>query len=403
MKFSHELNEILGSAYVDFKRNKARTLLTSLGIMIGVMSVVLLIALGLGLKNYITQQFEGLGANLLFVRPGPSLSDSGGLGGSFSGAVGGIKFDEQDVATLKRVPNIDYVVPLYFKGATITYEGTKKFGYLMGTNEEVFKLLNLKILDGELFSKSDAQSGNKNVVLGQKIAEDLFTNAQDAVGKIIRSDTQRYKVVGVVENKGDPEMDSGIFMPYKVTFGSFNPDKSFFSIYLGVHSKDDLQTVKADATTALLRRYKKDDFTVVESSEILSTISTIFGVINSVLVAIGSISLLVGGIGIMNIMYATVTERTKEVGIRRAIGATQRDILNQFLAESVLLSVLGGILGLIFASLIVLIVRHFFPAAIDFVSVAITIAISSAIGIFFGVFPARRAAKLPPIEAIRYE
>jgi len=172
---------------------------------------------------------------------------------------------------------------------------------------------------------------------------------------------------------------------------------------LGTTDKDKVEEVKKKAEEVLLKRYDKDDFTVTEQSELLSTINQIFNIVNGVLVAIGSISLLVGGIGIMNIMYATVTERTKEVGIRRAVGATERDILNQFLAESILLSLFGGLLGLVLAFLIVLGIRAFFPASINLFSVVITLVISSGIGIFFGVFPARRAAKLPPIEAIRYE
>ena len=153
----------------------------------------------------------------------------------------------------------------------------------------------------------------------------------------------------------------------------------------------------------LFKRYEEDEFSVSEQAELLSTVNQIFAIVNGVLVAIGSISLIVGGIGIMNIMYATVTERIKEVGIRRAVGATEKDILLQFLTESVVLSVLGGLMGLILASLIVLGIRIFFPASINLLSVVITFLVSSGIGIFFGVFPARRAAKLPPIEAIRYE
>jgi putative ABC transport system permease protein len=172
---------------------------------------------------------------------------------------------------------------------------------------------------------------------------------------------------------------------------------------VGVESKENVDSVKEDIKAALLKRYDKDAFSVTEQSEILSTINQIFGVINSILVAIGSISLIVGGIGIMNIMYATVTERTKEVGIRRAVGATKKDILLQFLTESTILSLFGGLLGLILASLIVLVVRIFFPASINLFAVVITLVISSGIGIFFGVFPARRAANLTPIEAIRYE
>ena len=172
---------------------------------------------------------------------------------------------------------------------------------------------------------------------------------------------------------------------------------------MGVEDEDQVEKVQKEAEDILLKKYNEDEFSVAEQSEILSTINSVFSVLNAILVAIGSISLLVGGIGIMNIMYATVTERTKEVGIRRAVGATESDILYQFLTESVILSVLGGVTGLILASLIVLAIRPFFPAAVNLFAVVITLVISSGIGIFFGVFPARRAAKLPPIEAIRYE
>ncbi len=167
--------------------------------------------------------------------------------------------------------------------------------------------------------------------------------------------------------------------------------------------KDKVEKVKSEVKYALLDRYKEDDFSVTEQSEILSTVNQIFGIINTVLVAIGSISLLVGGIGIMNIMYATVTERTKEIGIRRAVGATQKDIMIQFLTESLILSVFGGMAGLVLASLIVLVVRLFFPASINALAVIVTFLISSGIGIFFGVFPAKRASKLAPIEAIRFQ
>lgn len=403
MKVRNGLLHLARSAIVDFKRNKVRTFLTSLGIMIGVLSVVMLIALGLGLRNYIEQQFESLGSNLLFVMPVNSLSGEGGLGGSFGGMIGGIQFDERDVTNLKRISNVEYTVPVFMKSSAIEAEGEKERGYIMGINEDVFKVLNLEPEEGELLTRTDIERKSKNVVLGFTVAENLFENPSKAIGKTIRSDNQRFKVVGVVKKKGDPEMDGGVYMSYKTTFGSLNPNKTFFTIYLGVESEEDIPTVKREAEEVLLRRYEDEEFSVSEQAEILSMVNTIFSVINSVLIAIGSISLIVGGIGIMNIMYASVTERTKEVGIRRAVGATERDILNQFLTESVLLSVFGGALGLLFAALIVMGIRVFFPAAINLFSVVITFVISSAIGIFFGVFPARRAAKLSPIEAIRYE
>ncbi|HLE48774.1 MAG TPA: ABC transporter permease [Patescibacteria group bacterium] len=400
----NEFTDLLKSAFADFKRNKVRTFLTSLGIMIGVMSVVLLIALGLGLKNYLKQQFESLGANLIIIFPGNVFSSEGGAGGGFgSGFAGGADFDERDVANLQKIREADYVVPVFFKSSVVEADGERYLGYIESSNEEIFKILNLEILAGEFFTKSEVSSRSKNGVMGFTIAEKLFGQPENAVGKTVRVGDQRFRVIGVAKKKGDREMDASLIIPYKTVFGTLNPDKTFFTIYLGTKDEGNVEIVKAKAKETLLKRYKEDEFSVTEQTEILSTVDQIFGIVNSILVAIGSISLLVGGIGIMNIMYATVTERTKEVGIRRAIGATERDILTQFLAESILLSIIGGVLGLLLSTAIVLIVRIFFPAAINFFSVAITLIISSAIGIFFGVFPARRAAKLPPIEAIRYE
>ena len=405
IKIQNGYSAILNSAFADFRRNKVRTLLTSLGIMIGVMSVVLLIALGIGLKNYLSQQFESLGANLVIIFPGNISSDGegGGISNFGAGFAGGAKFDEKDLQSLERIDDADYVVPMFMKSGVVESDSGRKLGYIMGTNEDSFKILNLELEAGEFFTKSDVLARAKKAVLGYDLADGLFDDPKDAVGKTIRASEQRFKVIGVAKKKGDREQDGSASIPYRTTFGTINPDKTFFTIYLGTTDKDNVESIKTQARNVLLKRYKKDDFTVTEQTEILSTVNQIFSIVNSILVAIGSISLLVGGVGIMNIMYATVTERTKEVGIRRAIGATQKDILNQFLVESVLLSLIGGLMGLIFSSIIVLIVRIFFPVAINLFSVVITLVISSAIGIFFGVFPARRAAKLPPIEAIRYE
>ncbi|EKE12608.1 MAG: hypothetical protein ACD_13C00157G0026 [uncultured bacterium] len=395
-----QFKDLFKTAIADFKRSKVRTILTSLGIMIGVFSVVMLIALGLGLKNYIQGQFESLGANLLMVMPGSGFSSSGGFGASM---VGGIKFDEKDVNSIARIAGVKYTVPLYM--STVTAEGgsEEKTTYLFGVSEDYFDLMGVETTEGELFTKTDVSSKAKVAVLGFTIAEDLYGDAQNAVGKTVRFEGMRLKVLGVAEKKGDPDRDSAILMPYKTTYGSLNPDKTFWSIYVGVTSKEEIETVKSQIKTALEKRYDENDFSITEQSELLSMINQIFDILNIVLVAIGSISLVVGGIGIMNIMYATVTERTKEIGVMRAIGATEKDIMLQFMTEALILSVFGGLLGLLSASLVVLIVRFFFPAAISAFAVIVTFVISSAIGIFFGVFPAKRAAHLSPIEAIRYE
>ena len=393
--------QLIVSALADFKRDKIRTALTSLGITIGVMSVVMLIALGLGLKNYIERQFENLGANLVMVLPGSGFG--GGGGGFGAGLVGGAEFDERDVKDLRRVEGIKYLTPMVFKSSLIEADGEEKTGYVFGINEEYFDLMNYEPIAGELWGKTEVGKKSKVAVMGYSIADELFDKPEDALGKTLRVTGIRLKVVAVIKKVGDNEQDHAVMLPYTTTFGSINPNKTFFAIYLGVESKDRVEEVSSNAEKILLRRYEEDEFSLTQLSEILSTVNQIFGIINLVLLAIGSISLIVGGIGIMNIMYATVTERTREVGIRRAIGATRKDILLQFLTESVLLSFIGGVIGLLLAIGIVYLVRIWFPVALNLWAVVIAFGVSSAIGIFFGVFPARKAAQLSPIEAIRYE
>lgn len=391
--------QLIVSALADFRRDKVRTGLTSLGIMIGVLSVVLLIALGLGLKNYIEQQFESLGANLVMVLPGSGFSGGNGP----AGLAGGAEFDEKDVQSLQKVADVKYLVPIYIHSSLISTAETEKVGNIMGANEEVFPLINIKLQTGEVWTKSDVDKKTKVAVLGNTIAADLYGSPSDALGKTIRVGGLRVKVIGVAKKIGNQERDSAVFIPYTTTFGSLNPQKTFFAIYLGIAAQEAIPRVKEAVEKTLLKRYEEDKFSVTEQTEILSSINQIFAIINLVLIAIGSISLIVGGIGIMNIMYATVTERTREVGIRRAMGATTRDILLQFLTESTMLSLFGGVVGLILASLLVTLVRNWFPVAINFFAVILAIGVSSGIGIFFGVFPAKKAADLSPMEAIRYE
>lgn len=386
----------------DFKRNKTRTFLASLGILIGVLSVVMLIALGLGLRNYISQQFESMGSNLVAVMPGADLSE-GGLQSFSSSLTSAVRFDERDLALLQRISTLEYVVPMFTTSKVVESEGERALGTIIGTNGDFFSLMNLNPEAGRVLSQSEGEKQTKDVVLGNRVAGDLFEEVDMAIGKSLRINNLRYRIVGVVESMGDPEVDGGVFMPYKTSYGSLNPDKKFYAFYLGVENEEDIESAKQQVEDVLARRYDADGFSISEQAELLEVVDQIFGVINGVLVAIGSISLIVGGIGIMNIMYANVTERTKEIGIRRALGATERDILFQFLTESLLLSLFGGVMGIILSTLIVLLVQPFFPAAINLFSVFIAVAISSGIGIFFGVFPARRAARLTPIEAIRYE
>lgn len=400
------MNMILAAttaAFKNFARNKIRTFLTSLGILIGVLSVVLLIAIGLGLKNYISDQFNSIGTNLLFIAPGKFLQSGLRPGG---GALGGVEFDEQDVRNLDKSKHLEYVAPAFIKTIELSYKGQTELGDLVASNEDVVPVLNLEVEKGRLLKKTDILKRNKVVVLGSKIVEELFPAGLDPIGKKIKLEGQSVKIIGIITSKGGSGLgsnrDSQVYMPYTATY-SFNPSKTFFAIYAKSYPESQMKMAKKDIVDILTKRYDKGDFSVLEQKEILDTVNSVFSMINMVLVSIGAISLLVGGIGIMNIMYVSVVERVREIGIRRAIGATKQDILIQFVAEAVLLSLIGGIAGIVLSSIIVLIIRQFFPASLNLMAIAIAFFVSSFIGIIFGVFPARKAANLTPVEAIRYE
>lgn len=396
---------ILKSALEDFQRNKVRTFLTSLGILIGVTSVVLLMAFGLGLKKYIENQFESLGTNLIIIFPGKVIQNGRFRQGG--PPVSSVKFEEKDLYSLKKIKTAQYVVPVFTKTVKVENGGNSEISDLFSSNADIFPARNLEAEIGRVFDKNDVEKRNKEVVLGPKIAEKLFGMKETAVDKIVKVENQGFRIIGILKSKGGggfggPDFDSFIYAPYKST-ESFNPDKKFIAFYVKAINKESIEQTKKDIENIMLKRYNEDDFSIAEQTEILNAVSSIFAILNSVLVSIAAISLVVGGIGIMNIMYVSVVERIREIGIRRAIGATKADILYQFLSEAVALSLLGGSLGITISFIIILFVQKFFPAYIDSQSIVIALGVSSAIGIIFGVFPAKKAADLSPIEAIRYE
>lgn len=394
---------IVRTALEDFKRSKLQTFLTSLGIMIGVFAVIMLTALGLGLKKYIADQFESLGKNTLFIAPGKILE-----GGSFgASSLLGNRFDIKDLNRLKRVRNIAGIAPLSSKSGEAKGTVKSEFVNIFFTSDDFFDITGFSIDKGRFFDNTDVEKRAKVLVAGPKIAEKLFESTIEALDKKIAIDSVNFKIVGVIKSKGGggfggPDYDSYFFGPYTTGF-IFNPDKQFIRFAIKAEEDVSLAEVKDQINKEMLRRYEEDDFSIVEPTEILSVVNSIFGIMNIVLVAIASISLLVGGIGIMNIMYVTVSDKTREIGIRRAIGARKNDILFQFLIEGIALSIIGGTLGLILAFIGVILVQNFFPAYIDLPSVILALGVSSAIGIVFGVLPARKAANLEPVEAIRYE
>lgn len=393
------------SALADFSRNKIRTMLTSLGILIGVLSVVLIVAFGLGLKLSINEQFENLGANQLILFPGKVLSNGRFTNGN--AAAGSIRFDERDVERLKRIRELKYVIPAFTKTVDLTANGRTEGASLYVAGYEIFDARNLNVVAGSIFTREDSEKRKKVVVLGGAVAEKLFDEPANAIGKAVKTETQNFTVVGVLEKVGGggfggPDFDNFVYIPYKTGY-MFNPDKKFLTITLIAEQEVTTEEAKKLINQTMLRRYETDDYSIVELAEIQKAVTDIFGVLNMALAGIAAISLVVGGIGIMNIMYVTVTERTKEIGIRRALGARGQDILAQFLIEAIILSLFGGLAGLSLAALIVAGIQQVFPTYISVDSIVLALGVSSTIGIVFGVFPARKASKLSPIEAIRYE
>jgi len=395
---------VVKSALGDLMRNKIKTFLTALGIIIGVASVVILIAFGLGLRQFIQDQFDNLGTNLVYVFPGQIFSQSGGFRATAGTTV---NFDEKDLFSLKKIRLARTVIPVVQKSVKIEGQGKTEMSALYGTSQELFPARNFEIEYGKIFDKTDVDKRNKIAVMGPEIAKKIFGQTDLALDQKVRIEEQTFKVVGVLKSKGGggfggPNFDNFVYIPYKTAF-ILTGKKIFNNFVIKVGETQDIDKVKRETKGVLLKRYDEGDFTVADSKEVVNTIGSIFTVLNSILVAIGAVSLVVGGIGIMNIMYVSVTERIKEIGIRRSIGAMEKDILYQFLAESVLLSLIGGFFGIILAVLVVLVIRFFFPAYVDVISIFWAVGVSFFIGIFFGVFPARKAAKLSPIDAIRYE
>lgn len=390
-------------------RNKLRSFLTALGVIIGVWAVILLVAIGNGLKVYIEEQFSELGTNLIFILPGAYFDNQGKVRMSGDmGALGGAEFNEKDVQELKKVTGVKRVAPAAFKTAAAAFGRNQVLADVIGSTADLKETRKLEAEKGRFFTPAEEKRGRKVVVLGSQIAEDLF-DQEDPIEKKIEIDDRRFTVIGVLEKKGGGPMggggipvDSMVYAPYKAVW-TLTERKSFNFIFLEAENEKQVEALKKEAQKVLAERYNEEDFSIMEQTELLGMISEILGVLTAGLAGIAAISLIVGGVGIMNIMYVTVAEKTREIGLRKAIGATNKEIKNQFLTEAAILSLVGGIIGLFLSALSTLILNRFFPAKITFWSIGLALLVSTGVGIIFGLAPARRAAKFSPVEALRYE
>jgi putative ABC transport system permease protein len=389
-------------------RNKSRSVLTMLGVIIGVMSVILLLAIGSGLQNYIVQQFESLGTNMIQVNPGEELDSGGGMAAAGSQMMGMLnsKFRLIDVQELKKLREyITAVIPEYLSNADVEYKlKTKNNAGIYGTTADFSHMGGISLSKGEFFTAADVEAKRRVVILGPGIVKKLFGSV-DPLGKEVKVNRAQFTVIGVLADKGGlvgASLDNYAFIPITTAHDLFD-SQLIMSLNIQVKNKDLIPQAKEAIIATLSKRLNKDEFHIVDQQQMLGTINSILGILSAGLGGIAAISLVVGGIGIMNIMLVSVTERTREIGLRKAIGATPNIIMAQFLIESVVLSVSGGLLGVGIAYGITLLIRLFFPAMVTWWSVALAFTVSAIVGVIFGVYPARRAAKLSPIEALRYE
>jgi ABC-type antimicrobial peptide transport system permease subunit len=378
--------------------NKVRTLLTTLGIIIGTTSVILLISLGTGLERYITKQIEDIGSNLLYVFPGGNGANEGP--GGFT--VNRLKIEHVDF--IRQRIDAEAVTGAIRNIATLHYQGKQaKQTEVFGIDESFNRVLNYPIKEGRNITAAEIENSSNVAVIGPSAAESLSRSS--LIGKQVQVGTKRYTVVGVFEAKGSvlgQDQDKVIAIPIKAMMRQFAAE-NINVIYIKAKKPEDVEPLKRRIAQVLSRRISKDDFSVLTQQQTLETIQGILGVLSIALAGIAAISLLVGGIGIMNIMLVSVTERTREIGLRKAVGAQPNTILLQFLIEAVVLSLIGGIIGIMLGYLGSFGLSFFLSTYVPLWAVGLAFGFSMTVGVVFGVAPAVRAARLDPIVALRYE
>ena len=391
--------------------NKLRSFLTMLGIIIGVASVIAMMAIGQGSKKSIQANIAEMGSNMIMIRPGQDK----GPGGAQQDALDMQTLKLKDYETLKEQSKyLAAISPSVNASGQFINGNNNTPSTIYGISADYLEIRQLKIEDGEMFSDEDIKTSAKVCVIGKTVADNLFTNGEDPVGKVIRYNKIPFRIVGVLKSKGynsfGMDQDDVVLAPYTTVMKRILSVTYLQGINASAITEDMTDLAIEDITNILRENHKlkgtdEDNFTIRSQQEMAEMMNSTSDTMTILLLVVACISLVVGGIGIMNIMYVSVTERTKEIGLRMSVGARGIDILNQFLIESVMLSVTGGLIGVVCgigAAVGINVFAHW-PIQIQPWSVLLSFAVCSATGIFFGWYPAKKAASLDPIEAIRYE
>lgn len=404
-------SDLLHETYSALSANKARSGLTMLGIIIGIASVIAMTAIGQGAQNSISASIQSIGANLIMVMPGAARS----FGGPSAGRGGAQSLTVADADAIQsEVSNIAGVVREVSSRKQVVGTGTNTNTNIMGTEPSYAMVRNVSVDDGTFITTQNVSSGAKVAVLGPTTRDDLFgTGATNVIGQKIRIAGMEYSIIGITIAKGGSgfsNTDDVIYIPYTTAQRYLTGNKYLSEIDVSAESSEASTQVQADITTLLTSKHNitdpaKIDFNTMNQADIIATASSVTSTFTALLAAVAGISLVVGGIGIMNMMLTTVTERTREIGLRKAIGAKKKDINKQFLVEAILLTFIGGVAGVILGWLISFGVAYLgvLQTSVSLSSVLLAFGVSALIGIVFGYYPARRAANLNPIDALRYE
>jgi len=400
-----EITETLRLARDSLMSNRVRSLLTMLGVIIGVAAVILLVSIGEGARRYIRTALGELGTNIMIVVPGKTSRE----GGMHMGVSVVRKLTRDDAVLIeKRARSVLEAEPVMIGTSWIKFGEKSRDTYIVGVTSDYFGVRNLDIALGRKFNDSEVETGRRVCVIGRTVKRDIFGDV-NPLGENVTIGNSRYRVVGVMAPKGvtlGNDFDDLVFIPVTSAIELFDTD-ALFNITVKVAGPDLIENAKKEIKEILIRRHAgREDFTILSQDEMLDVMSKILNIMTAVLAGIAAISLIVGGIGIMNIMLVSVRERTREIGIRKAVGARKRDILLQFLIEAVTLSLIGGVIGILLGAGMASAISYFvefLPTRLTWWSVALAFLFSVNVGVFFGVYPARKAAHYDPIIALRYE